>query len=162
MLFGVLDPVLDDGSELTAGIAHDAPVAGGILEIDREHRKRAPGCELDELPEARGSDQGHVPIEHEYRMFVGDQRHGLHHGVSGAELLGLQHPVDVLVLERFDQRAAVTVDDADIGGGEGSRGSDHVLEQRLARQGLQDFGKVRMHALALPRGEYDDGKRHGG
>ena len=100
-LFGVRILVLDDGPDLAAGIAHDAPIAGGILEIDREHRERAAGRELDELLEARGSDQGHVPVEHEYRMFVGDQGHGLHHRMSRAELLGLQHPVDVLVLERF-------------------------------------------------------------
>ena len=108
--------VLDDGADLAAGIAHDAPVPGSVAEIDREHGKRAAGREVDELPEAGGTDQGHIPVQHQHRVLVGNQGHGLHHGMSGAELIGLQHPIDVLVLERIlDLGAAVTVHDADIG-----------------------------------------------
>jgi hypothetical protein len=33
-------------------------------------------------------------------MIVGDHRHGLHDRMAGTQLLGLQHPVDALVLER--------------------------------------------------------------
>jgi hypothetical protein len=40
-------------------------------------------------------------------------------------------------------------------------GIDDVLEQRATRDGLQDLGQVRLHALALAGGQDDDGDGHG-
>jgi hypothetical protein len=43
-----------------------------------------------------------------------------------------------------------------------ARGADDVLQQRLPGERLEHLGQIRVHSLALPRGEYDDGKRHDG
>ena len=94
-------------------------------------------------------------------MIVGYDAHGLHHGMAGAQLLRLQNPLDGLVRQRrLHLRAAVPVDHVDIRRVERARGADHMLQQRLPRQGLQHFRQVGVHPLALARCEYDDGKLH--
>jgi hypothetical protein len=55
-----------------------------------------------------------------------------------------------------DRIAAEAVDDTEVAGAHGLRAADDVLQQRLAGQGLQDLGKCRAHALALPGCQYDD------
>ncbi len=78
-----------------------------------------------------------------------------------AQLLGLQDPLDGFVRQHgLNLRAPMSVHDVDIRGIERSGGADHMLEQRLPRQGLQHLGQVGMHPLALTCCEYDHGKLH--
>ena len=78
--------------------------------------------------------------------------------MTGAQLIGLQNPIDVFVIERrLHLRPAIAIDHVDGFGSELARGANDVLQQRLPRKRLQHLGQVRMHPLALPRGEYDDG-----
>ena len=94
-------------------------------------------------------------------MVVRHGWHGLLHRMAGAELLGLQCPGDVLAGKRLAHMlTAVTVDHVDVAGRELARGVDDVLEQRAPRDGLQDLGQVRLHALALAGGQDDDGNGH--
>ena len=82
--------------------------------------------------------------------------------MTGTELLGLQHPgIHGDARHRGAHLlAAVTVDHVDRGGVEQSGGVDDVPQQRPARKGLHDLGQVGPHALALARGQDDDGKLH--
>ncbi len=54
----------------------------------------APGG-VDELPQRLGADQRHVTVQHQHQLIVGDVGHGLHDRVTGAELLGLQRPLQI-------------------------------------------------------------------
>jgi len=51
---------------------------------------------------------------------------------------------------------AVAVDDADALRRELARGSDDMCKQRSSGQRMQHFREIRVHALALAGGEYDD------
>jgi hypothetical protein len=84
-------------------------------------------------------------------------RHGLLHGVSGAELLGLKHPFDLRVREGSAYLlCAVAVHHDDPVRRHRARRGEHVRKQRPACERMQDLGQLRTHALALARGEYDD------
>jgi len=88
--------VLDDGSHAAFGIAHDAAVSGRLIEIDGQQCERVfPAAAISFLSEA-APIKGTSPYSHQHGVIVGNQGHGLHHGVSGAQLFGLQNPVDVL------------------------------------------------------------------
>ena len=120
---------------LPVGVAHDAPVAGRVVEIDGQHGQRARVGGRDQLLQGGSADQRHVAVQHQHGVIVRYDAHGLHHGMTGAQLLGLQHPVDGLVRQRrLHLRAAVSVHHVDIGRLERARRADHVLQQRLPRQ----------------------------
>jgi len=150
--------MLDDGADATVRFAHDASVPRRLVEIDGQHGQRAFAGDGCQLVQGRRTDQRHVAVQHQHGVIVGNDGHGLHHGMTGAQLFRLQNPIDVFVIERrLHQRPAVTIDHVDGFGSKLARGANDVLQQRLARQRLQHLGQVRMHPLALPRGEYDDG-----
>jgi hypothetical protein len=95
-------------------------------------------------------------------MIVGNRRHGLHDGMARAELLGLQCPLEIGLIgeRRTHSLSAVAMDNVDVGRSKRARSPNHVVQQRPTGKGLQHFWQRRVHALALPRGENDDGNRH--
>ena len=87
-------------------------------------------------------------------MIIGDGRQGLRDGMPGAELLGLQHPLDIPVGQRRRYLlAAVAIDHVDGVGCKLCRRAQHVLEQRLATERLQHLGQVALHPCALTGGQ---------
>ena len=153
--------MLDDRADAALAVAHDASVTRHLVETDGQHRESALTGPRHQPLERRRADQRHIAVQNQHRVIIGDDGHGLHHGMARTQLLGLQYPVDVFVMQRrLHLRTAVPINDADVVGIERAGGADHMLQQRLPGQRLQDFGHVRVHPLALPRGEYDDGKRH--
>ena len=160
-LVGARVLVLDDGPHQAHRVAHDAAVTRRLIESDGQDGKRPRVRRDGQRLERGGPYQRYVAIKHEDGMVVGNGGHGLHDGVPGAELLRLQHPVDLLVVERGTHlRTAMPVYHVHVRRIERAGGADHMLQERLSRERLQDLGQVRVHALALSRGEYDDGKRH--
>ena len=148
-------------ADLALGIAHDAPIAMRIVEIDGQHGQRALVRRAGQFREGGAADQGHVAVQHQHRVIVRYDAHGLHHGMARAQLIGLQNPLDRLLVQgRLHLRAAVPVHHIDIGGIQGARGADHMLQQRLPGQGLQHFRQVGVHPLALARCQNDDRKLH--
>ena len=66
----------------------------------------------DELAQGLGADQRHVAVQHQHQLVVGDVGHGLHDGVAGAELFGLQCPLEIslrLAERRAHRVAAVAI-----------------------------------------------------
>ena len=83
--------------------------------------------------------------------------------MSGTELLGLQHPGDIVGSERGGHLfAAMAVDHVQPCRVERTRGFQHVAEQRTSRERLQHLGQVRAHARALAGGKDDDPYSHAG
>ena len=63
--------VLDDGAHIARGVAHDAPIPRGVVEIDGEHGE-APRRRASIMLEGRGTHQRHVAVQHQDRVIVGD------------------------------------------------------------------------------------------
>ena len=130
--FGIV--MLDDGFHMPLRIAHDAPISGRLVELDGQYRERARIGDRNQLVEGGRADQRHVPVQHQHRVIVGNHGHRLHHGMPGTQLIGLQHPFDVLEMQRrLHMGAAMTVDDVDVGRMERARGADDVLRAAAAR-----------------------------
>ena len=83
---------------------------------------------------------------------------GLQQGVAGAELLFLD---DELNIRARAERAlnlvrAVPDHQRDAGGCEGISRAQDALNQREARNAVQDLGHLRLHPRALARGKHHD------
>jgi hypothetical protein len=82
--------------------------------------------------------------------------------VTGAELLGLQRPLEIRIRKRGpDEVTAMAVDHVDRGRSQSPRRLEHMGEQGLARERLQNLRQVRIHPLALAGGKDNDSDRHG-
>ena len=154
--------MLDNGTDAAFGIAHDAAVAGGVIEVCHQHGQS--GVEAEQMAQGGRADQRHVAVQHQHARAIGDGRHGLLHGVAGAALLALLGPLQIALLcERgLHLLAGVTVHDVDNGGFERPRSGHHVRQHRLAGNGLQHLGTHRLHALAFTGSKDDDVQRCGG
>ena len=145
-----------------ARIAHDATVALRLVELLGEQREVPRPRRVDERAQGCGGDQRHVAVEHERRC-----RRRASAGsacitrVPGAELLLLQRPGDRRRRRcaRAPPRAPWPTTTHRRCGSSAARGVDHVREQRPAGERMQDLRQVRVHALALARGEDDDLER---
>src|SRR5205085_3464748 len=89
-------PLLDDALEATFGVAHDATIAGRVVQTHAHQRadRAVPAmCAvlLDERDERFGPDERHVAGEHEQRRrFVCERIARGHDGVACAALFGLR------------------------------------------------------------------------
>ena len=94
-------------------------------------------------------------------MLVGDRRHRLHDGMTGAELLGLQRPLEIGLLGegRPDLFAAVPIDDVNRGRLDRARRGHDMGQQGPACERLKHLRQRRMHTLALPGGKNHYGNR---
>ena len=74
--------------------------------------------------------------------------------MAGAELLGLQYPVERGVFKgALQQIAAVTVNQMNVLRADMLRGVNHVLHHRLPGQSVQHFWKIGVHARAFASGK---------
>ncbi len=125
---------------MPGGVADDAPVTRGVVKIHGQETQGAFVGRRNQFRQRCRADERHVAVEHQHRVIVGNHAHGLHDGMTGAQLIRLEYPLDVLVGEcRLHLRAAMPVDHVDIGRAEIACGADHVLQQRPPGQWLQHF-----------------------
>ena len=149
--------VLDDRLHRALGVADDAPVAGRVLELDRQQRKRALTCMPDDRFERFRPRERVGAEQHERHAVAGQLRQRLREGVPGAERRILQRPAKIGLGKTLAHRvAAMTVDDADAVRRELARRLEHVSEQRPAAQRMQHLGQAGAHALAHTGGKDRD------
>ena len=129
---GVL--LLDDALDAPVGVADDAPVAEGVVELHREHhhgrarlgahaRELADGFGRDERAVARQDEQR--PVEVGKRVFAGENR------IGRAALSGLDDHLGVGD-ERLDHFARMPHDRHDARSPRLARGVDDPADERLA------------------------------
>ncbi len=127
-------------ADAAVGVADDAPIARRRRRDPRTARPARPApARRDQFFKAASADQRHVAVQHQHRVIVRYDAHGLHDGMTGAELLRLQYPFDGLVRQgRLHLRAAMSVNHVDIGRAE-ARCAVRItcLQKRLPRQRLQ-------------------------
>ncbi|OIQ86786.1 hypothetical protein GALL_313750 [mine drainage metagenome] len=152
--------VLDDALHAPGGVAHDAAVAGGVVELDAEQPQRAGAGGVEQRLQRRRAHQRHVAVQHQHHRVVVERVGRLQHRVAGAELRlllaerragGGKRGADLLGAVADDDDAALRV--------ELRGGIQHVREQRAPGQRLQHLGPRRLHAGALAGREHDDVQR---
>ena len=153
-------PFFDDAAHVTVRTPDDSAVSAGVVDHRGDERDAATRGQRRGLVQRGAIDQRHVAVEHQHRRIVGNAGHRQRHGVTGAELLALLHPLDVGCRHGFTYgAAAVSVDDVHGGGAEPARGLDDMGKQRTTSEEMEDFRQVRAHALSLPCRENDHMQR---
>ena len=137
--------VFDNGLHLALGIAHDAPVAGWVVERDGQQSQVLSCTRVDQGLQGVGLGQGHIAREHHHDAIVWQVRHRLLHRVAGAQLRHLAREFEARIaiglLEcAFDLIGAVARDHNGVARIELVRGVDHMVHQGLARQGVKHLG----------------------
>ena len=125
LLGGLL--VLDDREHVAGGlVAHDAAVSGRIGRFRHQHRQSRIRCQ--QALQRGGRDQRHIAVQHQHGRFVGNRRDRLLHGVAGAQLPVLQHPLQIALIGkgRLDCIATMPMHDMDALRSQSACGIDHV------------------------------------
>jgi hypothetical protein len=87
---GVL--VFDDGLHAAGGVAHDAAVTRRVGRLEAQQRQVLAAAGLHQGGGGAGADQRHVAVQDQrHGVGVVQRRHGLLHGVAGAQLRHLAH-----------------------------------------------------------------------
>jgi hypothetical protein len=158
--------VLDDARHLSCAIAQDAAVARGVGQAHGQQRQLPAGHGLrgrHQRAQRGRLRQRHVAREHDHRAVVRQARHGLLHGVAGAQLRLLAHTFHVKLAcnarqscgSRFYFCSAVAGDDDGAARLQVRRLVQHMVQQRTACEALQDLGGAAFHARALA-GRHDE------
>ena len=154
--------LLDDGLDPASVAADDPAVAPGIRELRREHGETAAGGMRHQFFQCPRLHQRHVAVQHQHHVIRLHLRQREPDRVPRAPLLGLLNPGDGAAGKRLlHALAAVTVNDADLARLQRRGSVEDVLENRAPGERMQDLRQAGAHALALTRGEDDDGGWHG-
>ncbi len=151
---GVL--MLHDARHVARRITHDASIAARVRQLGG-HDGEPVASGIQQTLQGFRTHERHVAVEDQDVCILRELRHRLLHGVSGAELLGLQHPLHWSILEEVsDLVGAMAVDHHDLARRQCLRRGKHVGEQRPACERVQDLGELRAHAFSLACGQDDD------
>ena len=152
--------LFDDALDVAIGAAHDAAIPLRISHFSRHHCEPA-FAGLDQALQVLRRDERHIAVQDQDVAVAARVLHRLLHRVSGAELLGLQHPLHWRIGECGAHfLGAMAVNHQSLLWLERLRSVKHVREQRSATDGMQHFGQVGPHALALTRGKHYDLEGH--
>ena len=139
---------LDDAGD-AAVVAHDAPVAGGVVGLHGEDGEPFGPGGGHQARERVGRGKGHVAIQDQGGRRIVQVRQRLHDGVAGAARGRLQRPVQVGRGQRGAHLlGAVAVHHHQPRRAQRARRIQRVRQQRLAGQPVQHLRERRLHALA--------------
>jgi hypothetical protein len=118
---------------------------------------------LPELPDGLRADERGVAGEHQDVLVAGDGLSGALDGVAGAVLLFLIDEANAGGgHRRLDQLGLVADHGVDVGRGHDLAGSgNHVAQQGLAADLVQNLGPARLEAGSFAGGHDDDGQVRG-
>ena len=167
--------VLDDAADPLVAVAEDAPVAGRVVDLGRQHRAGGVGDAVlaDEGGEGGGAQQGRVARQHDdvavlhvvTGQIVGEGGEGDRGGVARAPGHVLLDEVDDqlrgrLLLDGLRHPLGPVPDDDD---GPLDRqfrqGVEHVQQHGPPAQHVQGLGPGRLHAGALPGSQHHGRER---
>ena len=87
----------------------------------------------------RGNQRG-IAVQHQYLSLIRDRWRSLRHSVAGTQLLGLQHPGDLGIIQSLlQQLTAVTINQMDGLGPQLVGGVDHMADHGTPGNRVQDF-----------------------
>ena len=156
--------LLDDGRDGAVGLAHDAPVAGGVLELGGQQGDGIPalmvlsqellqggGVQQRDVP--AGDDDGAIQVLGQGGQPAGDGPPGAGHLV----LVGRDGVGGDLGEVGDDGVALVTHNDDEVLGLQPPGRGDGVVQQAATADPVQDLGGDRSHTSSLACGHDDDG-----
>ena len=149
---------LDDALDVAVGVADDAAVGAGVVELDGHHGRAGVGgaVRLEQRGDDLGVDQRVVAGEDDDGVGVADDVVRGAHGAAGAVGLGLDDGLGALGQARGE--VAVGRDDHDDALGAGlARGEHRPGDHRPPADGMQHLRQRRVHPRALARGHDQDG-----
>ena len=147
---------LDDPLDAAVGVAHDAAVAGRVVEDRRGHRRRGVGGAWAATSSwmRRGGDERHVAVEHDDGLSPASSRQRGEHRAAGAVRAGwmaARAPSGSAASSSTFGRA----DDHDRLGARLLGGEDRPGDQRPPADLVQDLGRGGLHPRALSGGHHD-------
>ena len=146
--------------DLAVGIADDAAVTGRVVQFDGEQAQLLRRYLLEQALKGFDFDQRHVTVKNQHGVGL-DERHGLSHGMAGAQLFVLQDEIQIIRRQAFTHRIGTMADhDVDALWIKLPGAVDNMAEHRIAGNRVQDFRQRRTHASALTGSEDNDFKRH--
>ena len=157
--------MLDDRLHLAVGAADDPAVTGGIVELDRQQRQRAPPRAIQDRRERLRARQRIGAEQHERHAVPREMRQRLCQRVAGALRRVLQRPREVGVGKALPHRVAtVAVDHTNAVRRELPGRLQNVRQQRPAGKRVQDLRHAGAHPLAFAGSEDRDveGRNVGG
>ena len=154
---------LDDSGHLARRIAHDAPIAEGVISDSSQKRETIVPRRIEQTLQRFRAHQRRIAIKNQHQLGLGNliQRHA--HRVPGAALLGLGNPAQLrpggsntgaqlLALMAVNHRAARRR--------ERLQRLQQMHNHRLAADWLQNFRLGGMHAFTLTGGENERERFH--
>ena len=161
--------LLDDGRDGAVGLTHDAPVAGGVIELGGQQGDGVTALVVlgQQSLEGRGVQEGDVPAGDDdgpgQVLGQGGQTAG--HGPPGAGdlvLVGRDGVGGDLGEVGDDGVTLVAHDDDEVMGLEPPGGGDGMIHKAATANPVQDLGSDRSHTSSLACGHDDDGGGCGG
>ncbi len=134
----------------------DTAITGRIVQLNGQQTNAALRLRGTQASQRLHGDQRHVTVKHQDIFVVGEERGRLLHGVTGAQLFCLQHPVELVITQRLLQQiATVAVDQVYLARAHFIRSINDMLHHRFPCQGVQHFWKIGIHAGAFACGKND-------
>ena len=158
---GVL--LLDDALDLAVGVADDAAVAGGIVQLHGEHHHGGVVlvAHLRQADDGLGLDERAVAGEHRQRAVEAGEGVGAgEHRARRAVLHFLHHYLRVALDQRDDLLAGMADHRCHLGDAGGVSGVDHPAHKRLAQNLVGHLGLFGLHAGTRARSQNDSGSFH--
>ena len=158
---GVL--LLDDALDLAVGIADDATVTGGVVQLHGEHHHGGvvPVAHLRQAGDGLGLDERAVAGEHRQRPVEAGKGVGAgQHRARRAVLHFLHHYLRVALDQRDDLFAGMADHRCHLGDAGGVGSVDHPAHKRLAQNLVGHLGLFGFHAGARARSQNDSGSFH--
>ncbi len=159
-LLGVGILLLDDADYLAIA-AHDTAITGRVVQHHGQQR-HAIACLGGQQPlQGLRLDQRGVAVQHQHVVFIVPERDGLGHRMTGSQLLGLQHPVQVGCLDPLLQQfGTVAIDQVQLLGPHLAGGIDHMGDHGLVGDRVQYLGQGGTHTGTFTRSQDHDVEGH--
>ncbi|MNZ15789.1 hypothetical protein D3C78_327460 [compost metagenome] len=159
-LFGVGILLLDDADYL-AVFTDDTAIAGGVVQHHCQQRHAVVGLGGQQPLQGLGLDQRGVAVEHQHVILILPERDRLGDGMAGAQLLRLQHPVEIRGGDPLlEQLGAVAIDQVQLFGTYLASGVDHMGHHGFVGDRVQHLGQNGTHASTFTRSQDHDVERH--
>ena len=158
---GVL--LLDDALHLAVGVADDATVASGIVQLHGEHHHGGVVlvAHLRQTGDGLGLDERAVAGKHRQRAVEAGEGVGAgKHRARRAVLHFLHHDLRVALDQRDNLLAGMADHRCHLGDAGGVGGIDHPAHERLAQNLVCHLGLFGLHAGTRARSQNDSGSFH--
>ncbi len=159
-LFGVGILLLDDADYLTI-FTDDTAITGGVVQYHGQQCHPVFSLGSKQSLQGLWLDQRGIAVQHQHIVFILPERDGLGDGVTGPQLLRLQHPVHIGRHDPlFQQLGTVAIDQMQLLGTDLTCSIDHMGNHRFVGYRVEYLGQGGAHAGTFTRSQDHDVEGH--